>query len=140
MTLQPIDVRLFGNFWTWGRAMKIAIAFLTVFILSGALAEPPAFCASDHSAVTRVICADKELLKLEFEVYGEFNSWRSNVEGPDRQARERAHGDWIRERNARCGLSSMGPDAPLEVLLAAKPCMLKAYEERKQLYDSIMWN
>jgi uncharacterized protein len=119
--------------------MKTTIAFLTVFISSAAFAGPPSFCTADHSAVARLICADAELSNLEVEVFGEFNSWRSNVEGPDRRVRERAHGDWIRERNALCGLNSISPDAPLETLLAAKPCMVKEYEARKQFYDAVMW-
>src|ERR1700731_1680891 len=69
-----------------------------------------------------------------------FNSWRSNVEGADREACARSHGNWIRERNEQCGLSKLGPDASLEMLVASKPCMIKAYKERKEFYDSVMWN
>ena len=118
--------------------MKIAIVVFAVFTSSAAFAVPSS-CDSERSAAARLICADTELSELESEVYGEFNSWQSNVEGPDRQVRERSHEDWIRERNALCGLSSMDPNAPLETLLAAKPCMVKAYEERKRFYDAVMW-
>jgi len=34
----------------------------------------------------------------------------------------------------------MDPYAPLATLLAAKPCMLKAHEDRKKFNDGVMWN
>jgi uncharacterized protein YecT (DUF1311 family) len=119
--------------------MRILVGIAAIVISSAASAGPPAFCAADHSAMARLICADEQLSTIDAEVYGEFNAWRSNVEGPDREARAKSHGDWIRERNHRCGLSTTNSDIPMETLMAAKPCVLKAYEERKEFYDSVMW-
>jgi uncharacterized protein YecT (DUF1311 family) len=117
----------------------IGLVAAAITMASAASAGPPAFCAADHSAPARLICADEELWTLDAEVYGEFNSWRSNVEGADREARAKSHGDWIRERNERCGLNAMNSDAPMATLMATKPCILKAYIERKEFYDSVMW-
>jgi uncharacterized protein len=120
--------------------MKRFTAIAAILCSSLAHADPPGWCTSEHGAVARLICSDEELWTLDAEVFGEFNSWQSNVQGEERQNRYGSHGEWIRERNERCGLNGMKPDAPLETLLAAKSCMLKAYEERKQFYDSVMWN
>ena len=120
--------------------MRGTIVLTTLFISSVAIAAPPPFCKVDHHPVARLICADTELSELEGDVFGGFNLWRSNAEGSERQAREIAHGQWIRDRNAHCGLSSISPDTSLDVLLEAKPCMLREYQERKQFYDSVMWN
>jgi uncharacterized protein len=109
--------------------MRWYLVMLLVLMSNASLAGPPSFCTVDHSAVARLICADEELWTAEDEVYGGLNSWRSNVEGAERDARNESHGAWIRSRNA-----------PLETLMAAKPCMLKSYKERKEYYDSVMWN
>jgi uncharacterized protein YecT (DUF1311 family) len=112
---------------------------IAVLIASAAHAGPPSFCATDRSAAARLICADEELWTIDAEVYGEFNSWRSNVRGADRTARMEEHSSWLKARNERCGLNRMGPEAPIETLMTAKQCMLSAYKERKALYDDLMW-
>lgn len=119
--------------------MRVLIGLAAIVMSSAATAGPPAFCAGDHSAPARLICSDEELWTIDAEVYGEFNSWRSNVKGAEREARVTSHVDWIRERNERCGLSATNSDAAIETLKAAKPCVLKAYRERKEFYDSVMW-
>jgi uncharacterized protein len=116
----------------------MAIPFI---LMSGAsLAAPPSSCAGEHSAIGRLICSDDELRAADNEVYGGLNAWRSNVMGAERDVRNQSHGDWIRARNERCGVAWLSPDTPLETLMAAKPCLLKAYQERKKFYDSVMWN
>ena len=120
--------------------MRMLIGLAAIVISSPAIAGPPGFCAVDHSAPVRLICSDEELWTIDAEVYGEFNSWRSNVKGAERDARAKSHADWVRERNERCGLSAMNSDAPMETLMAAKSCVLNAYKERKEFYDSVMWN
>src|SRR5258708_10378255 len=117
--------------------MRWYLAIPLMFISSASLAGPPGFCTVEHSAVARLICADEELWTIDGEVFGGFNAWRSNAEGADREVRNQSHGDWIRARNERCGLYGMNPDAPLETLMAAKPCLLKSYKERKEFYDSV---
>jgi hypothetical protein len=120
--------------------MRWYLAMPLIFMSSASLAGQPSFCTVQDSAVVRLICADEELWTMEFEVYGGFNAWRSNVSGADRDVRNNSHGDWIRARNEHCGLYAMSPDAPLESLMTAKPCMLKSYKDRKEFYDSVMWN
>ena len=121
--------------------MRWYLAILLMFISSGSFAAPPSFCTVEHSAVSRLICADEELWTADAEVFGEFNAWQSNVEGADREIRNQSHGDdWIRARNEQCRLYGINPDTPLETLMAAKPCLLKLYKERKDFYDSVMWN
>jgi uncharacterized protein YecT (DUF1311 family) len=120
--------------------MRWIVGLLALMVSSNAYAGPPGYCEGQHGAVTRLICADEELWTIDAEVLGEFNSWASNVAGAERRARSESHGAWIRSRNEQCGLSNMKEDAPIETLMAAKPCMLKAYQERLKYYDSVMWN
>jgi hypothetical protein len=120
--------------------MRWYLVMLLVLMSNASLAGPPSFCTVDHSAVARLICADEELWTAEQDVFGGLNAWRSNVEGAERDARNESHGAWIRSRNESCGLNAMSPDAPLETLMAAKPCMLKSYKERIEYYNSVMWN
>ena len=114
---------------------------IPLFLMSGpALAGPPSSCMAEQSAIGRLICADEELRTADSEVYGGINMWRSNVVGAERDVRNQSHGDWIRARNEQCGVAWLSPDTPLETLMAAKPCLLKAYKARKVFYDSVMWN
>jgi hypothetical protein len=120
--------------------MRWCLATILILLAGPAHAGPPSFnCAAEHSAVGRLICSDEELSTLDGEVFGGLNAWRSNVEGEERDIRNISHGNWIRERNERCGLLWLSPDTPLETLMAARPCMLKAYQDRKKFYDSVMW-
>ena len=76
---------------------------------------------------------------------GSERSWISFLWGQagkvraDQDLRNNSHGDWIRH-NEYCGLYAMSPDAPLDALMAAKLRMLKSYQERKEFYDSVMWD
>jgi len=125
--------------------MRVLVGLAAMVMSSAAYAGSPpfgrpGFCSTDNRAAARLICSDEELWTIDAEVYGEFNSWRSNVKGAEREARVTSHMDWIREWNARCGLSALSSDVSTETLKAAKPCALKAYEDRKAFYDSVMWN
>ena len=119
---------------------KLSAMVISLWCATAAYAGPPSFnCAARSSAATRLICADAELSDADAEVFGLYNSWSSNVTGADRAARAASHAAWMRERNDRCGLNGMSADAPLETLMAAKPCMMKLYRERKEFYEKVEW-
>jgi uncharacterized protein YecT (DUF1311 family) len=92
--------------------------------------EKPSFdCARAKTASARLICADGELAKLDGKlglIYARQKTQLAITEQSDFIQRQL---DWIRERNAACGL--IGKDTlPVSLIADAKACMLTQIEGR----------
>jgi uncharacterized protein len=94
-------------------------------------------CDSPRTALVTLTCDDPELSQISSEVFGLFRSWASNVKGQERNDRNASHQRWLIDTRAKCGLDKLKEDASLTDALVAKPCLLKAFEERRAFYESV---
>jgi len=94
-----------------------------------ATSQPSFDCSKANSASARLICADKELATLDGQLAVPFRKRLSKLSGAERDAVIADQRRWINERNVKCGLTASNK-APVEELVAAKPCMIDAIRER----------
>lgn len=93
-------------------------------------AERPSFdCARAKTAPARLICADRELIRLDSELSSAFQTWKAQLAESDQPGFVASQLAWIGGRNARCGLDGKN-GAAIEVLAQSKPCMANVIRER----------
>src|SRR5438093_1090633 len=86
-------------------------------------ADRPSFdCANAKTAAARLICADRELTRLDGELGTAFQRWKAQLPESDQPGFVASQLAWIKGRNARCGLDGKG-GAAIEMLARSKPCM-----------------
>jgi uncharacterized protein YecT (DUF1311 family) len=93
-------------------------------------AEEPSFdCEKARSAAARLICADRELARLDGELGVVFQKRKAQVLGQDRSKVVSEQLAWINERNTLCQL--IGKDSlSSEALAGNKPCMMAETQKR----------
>jgi TPR repeat protein len=96
-------------------------------------ATPSFDCTTAKSGAARLICSDAELSKADADLGKAFHTSLARLEGADKSAAIKDQVQWIRVRNTRCGLNGK-EDAPIDMLAAAKGCMLQAMQSRIQYF------
>jgi uncharacterized protein YecT (DUF1311 family) len=93
--------------------------------------EKPSFaCASAKTAAARLICADRDLARLDHELSVAFQSRKAQIAAPDQSRFVAKQLAWLRDRNTRCELVDGKSKAAIEELAPSKPCMMNAITER----------
>jgi uncharacterized protein YecT (DUF1311 family) len=93
--------------------------------------EKPSFaCISARTAAARLICADRDLARLDSVLSVAFQSRRAQIAAPDQSRFVAKQLAWLRDRNTRCELVDGKSKAAIEELAPSKPCMMNAITER----------
>jgi uncharacterized protein YecT (DUF1311 family) len=93
--------------------------------------EKPSFgCISARTAAARLICADRDLARLDSVLSVAFQSRRAQIAAPDQSRFVAKQLAWLRDRNTRCELVDGKSKAAIEELAPSKPCMTNAITER----------
>ncbi len=92
--------------------------------------EKPSFdCAQAKTAAARLICADAELARLDWELGAAFQKRKLQLDAIEQPVFAGEELAWIRDRNERCGMVGKN-DATTDVLASSKPCLASAIRER----------
>jgi uncharacterized protein YecT (DUF1311 family) len=93
--------------------------------------EKPSFaCISARTAAARLICADRDLARLDSVLSVAFQSRRAQIAAPNQSRFVAKQLAWLRDRNTRCELVDGKSKAAIEELAPSKPCMMNAITER----------
>jgi uncharacterized protein YecT (DUF1311 family) len=93
--------------------------------------EKPSFaCASAKTAAARLICADRDLARLDRDLSVAFQSRKAQIAAPDQSRFVAKQLAWLRDRNTRCELVDGKSKGAIEELAPSKPCMMNAITER----------
>jgi uncharacterized protein YecT (DUF1311 family) len=100
----------------------------------GVYSRPAVDCGKAKGAPARLICNDNELARADYHVNSLFNDSLEHFAVSARGSMKKERVSWLRTRNQKCGLDDNKANAPLDVLMLAKPCMMAAMRERAVSY------